>query len=303
MLDIHRLRLLRELAHRGTLAAVAAALSYNPSTISQQLSLLEKEVGIRLLEPTGRKVRLTAQAEILVAHTELILRQLERAEADLAATKSEIVGTIRIATFQTAAHSLIVPALGRLQAELPQLAVHVSHLRAEDALPALLARDFDLVLAEEFPGYPRPRLEGLDQVPLGRDPLRLALPKPQDTADVATALRAHEHFPWVMEPEGTPARQWAVAVCRAAGFEPRIRYESIDLRWHAEFVADGHAAALLPDLVWRGAGPGVRAMSLGPGQHRTIFAAYRAGAGQHPALAAVRTTLQDVADHALASAT
>lgn len=84
MFDLHRLRLLRELKHRGTLAAVAAALSYSPSSISQQLSQLEAEVGVRLLEPVGRRVRLTAQAEILVAHTEAVLERLERAEADLA---------------------------------------------------------------------------------------------------------------------------------------------------------------------------------------------------------------------------
>ena len=181
MLDVHRLRLLRELKHRGTLAAVASALSYNPSTISQQLALLEKEVGVPLLEPAGRKVRLTAQAEILVEHAELVLQQLERAQADLAATRSEVIGNIRIATFQTAAHSLVLPALASLQVQHPHLAVHVAHLEAEKALPAVLARDFDLVLAEEFPGHPAPRLDGLEYIPLGRDPLRLALPKRPDT--------------------------------------------------------------------------------------------------------------------------
>jgi DNA-binding transcriptional LysR family regulator len=88
MFDLHRLRLLRELKHRGTLAAVAAALSYAPSSVSQQLSQLEAEVGVRLLEPVGRRVRLTEQAEILVAHTEAVLERLERAEADIATSGS-----------------------------------------------------------------------------------------------------------------------------------------------------------------------------------------------------------------------
>jgi DNA-binding transcriptional LysR family regulator len=291
MLDIHRLRLLRELKHRGTLSAVAAALSYNPSTISQQLSLLETEVGAQLLEPVGRKVRLTAQAEVLVAHAELILQQMERAEADLAAMHSDVVGTVRIATFQTAAHSLMLPALAVLQDSHPQLQVHISHLTAERALAAVLARDFDLVVAEEFPGQPAPRLDGLDYVPLGRDPLRLALPKSPETADVNEALRSHEHYPWVMEPQGTPARQWSVALCREAGFEPHVQFESIDLQWHVELVAHGHAAALLPDLVWREQAPRVRLLSLGEPQFRTIFTASRAGASRHPGLARVRAAL------------
>src|ERR1044072_2854913 len=69
MFDLHRLRLLRELSQRGTLAAVARALNYSPSSVSQQLSLLETEVGVPLLEPVGRRVKLTPQAEILVRDT------------------------------------------------------------------------------------------------------------------------------------------------------------------------------------------------------------------------------------------
>ena len=89
MLDIHRLRLLRELDRRGTLAAVARALSYSPSAISQQLTQLENETGVTLLEHVGRGVRLTEQALILVRHTDAILERLELAEADLAASMTD----------------------------------------------------------------------------------------------------------------------------------------------------------------------------------------------------------------------
>ncbi|MGH1554350.1 LysR family transcriptional regulator [Streptomyces sp. L7] len=97
MFDLHRLRLLRELKHRGTLAAVAAALSYSPSAVSQQLSQLESEVGVPLLVPVGRRVRLTPQAEILVEHTEAVLKRLEEAEADIATSLTDLTGTLRIA--------------------------------------------------------------------------------------------------------------------------------------------------------------------------------------------------------------
>ena len=77
MLDLRRLRLLRELGRRGTITAVAKALSYSPSAVSQQLTALEKETGVRLLEPAGRRVRLTAQADLLIAHTEVLLEEME----------------------------------------------------------------------------------------------------------------------------------------------------------------------------------------------------------------------------------
>lgn len=181
MFDLHRLRLLRELKHRGTLAAVAAALSYAPSSVSQQLSQLEAEVGVPLLEPAGRRVRLTSQAEILVAHTEAVLERLERAEAEIATSLSDLTGTLRIASFQTAALALVPTALGLLRDLHPQLRVHVTHMEPERALPALLARDFDLVLAEENPGNPHPRPSELEQEDLLDDPLHLALPHPADS--------------------------------------------------------------------------------------------------------------------------
>src|SRR6185295_3921696 len=173
MYDLHRLRVLRELKHRGTLAAVARALAYSPSAISQQLSLLEAEVGVPLLEPVGRRVRLTDQAEILVAHTEAILRQLETAEADLATSLSELRGTLRIASFQTAALTLVPTALDRLRGLHPSLRVHVTQVEPEVALPALQTRDFDLVIAEEYPGNPNPRPAGLDSEDLFDDALHL----------------------------------------------------------------------------------------------------------------------------------
>ncbi|MFD0416952.1 LysR substrate-binding domain-containing protein [Streptomyces sp. NPDC127108] len=300
MYDLHRLRLLRELKHRGTLAAVAAALSYSPSTVSQQLSQLEAEAGVPLLEPVGRRVRLTAQAEILVAHTEAVLERLERAEADIAASLPGLTGTVRVAAFQTAALTLVPDALTRLRAAHPGLRPHVTQLEPEAALPALLARDFDLVVAEEYPGVAGPRDEALERADLCADPMRLALPRPvpegADADDPRAALRALAGLPWVMEPEGGAARRWATTVCRAAGFEPDVRFESPDLLLHLRLVERGHAVALLPDLVWRGGEPTVALRALPPGQGaRTLFTVVRRGRGRHPAVAAVRGALRDAA--------
>ncbi|KNB50563.1 LysR family transcriptional regulator [Streptomyces caatingaensis] len=300
--DLHRLRLLRELKHRGTLAAVAAALSYSPSTVSQQLSRLEAETGVRLLEPAGRRVRLTAQAEILVAHTEAVLERLERAEADIAASATGLTGTLRVAAFQTAALVLLPAALTRLRAAHPHLRVHLTQSEPEQALPALLARDFDLVVTEEFPGRPHPRTDGADHEPLGDDPLRLALPAGTDAPSApAAALRALAGRPWAMEPEGSAARQWAVALCREAGFEPDVRFESPDLLLHLRLAEQGHAAAFLPDLVHAGRTPSVPLRTLPGGPVRALSTAVRRGHGGHPAIRACRAALREAADAALAA--
>ncbi|MER6960139.1 LysR substrate-binding domain-containing protein [Streptomyces sp. NPDC000618] len=295
MFDLHRLRLLRELKHRGTLAAVAAALSYAPSSVSQQLSQLEAEVGVPLLEPIGRRVRLTEQAEILVAHTEAVLERLERAEADIATSLADLTGTLRIASFQTAALALIPTALSLLRELHPALRVHVTHMEPEKALPALQARDFDLVLAEEYPGNPNPRPAELEQEDLLDDPLRLALPDAGDSPDTdgpTDALRSLADRPWVMEPEGTSARHWAMTLCRTAGFEPDVRFETTDLLLHLRLVERGHAAAFLPDLVWSGKHPTVPLRQLPRGQRaRRVFTVVRRGRSGHPAILACRNAL------------
>lgn len=299
MFDLHRLRLLRELKHRGTLAAVASALSYAPSSVSQQLSQLESEVGVPLLEPVGRRVRLTEQAEILVAHTEAVLERLERAEADIATSLTELTGTLRIASFQTAALNLVPDALGLLGDRHPHLRVHVTHMEPEAALPALQARDFDLVLAEEYPGNPNPRPAELEQEDLLDDPLHLALPIPTggtDRGGPMAALRSLAEHPWVMEPAGTPARHWATALCRDAGFEPDVRFETTDLLLHLRLVEQQHAAAFLPDLVWGGEPPTIALQRLPHGQRaRRVFTVVRRGRNRHPAILACRDALHRAA--------
>lgn len=296
MFDLHRLRLLRELKHRGTLAAVAAALSYAPSSVSQQLSQLEAEVGVPLLEPVGRRVRLTEQAEILVAHTEAVLERLERAEADIAASLTDLTGTLRIASFQTAALALVPTALDLLRERHPHLRVHVTQLEPERALPALQARDFDLVLAEEYPGNPNPRPPELEQADLLDDPLHLAVPAQADhpDADGPTAtLRSLADHPWVMEPEGTAARHWAMTLCRNAGFEPDVRFETTDLLLHLRLVERGLAVAFLPDLVWSGQSVTVALRQLPRGHRaRRVFTVVRRGRGRHPAILACRDALR-----------
>src|SRR5918997_6001726 len=141
MLDLRRLRLLRELKERGTIAAVADALQFTPSAVSQQLTLLEREAGVPLLERAGRGVRLTDAAHRLAEHTDAVLARLERAEAELAATSGAAHGRVRVAAFQTAARSLVAPVMRPLADRHAGLRVELLEEEAEEALPQLRAGD------------------------------------------------------------------------------------------------------------------------------------------------------------------
>lgn len=223
MLSLPRLRLLREVHRTGSLTAAARALNYTPSAVSQQLKLLERETGTSLLEPVGRGVRLTPAAQGLVGHTEQILAHLEQAEAELAAAHHEVRGTLHVAAFQSAMLTVAPTVLDALARDHPDLHVTVTQREVEDAFEGLLAHEFDLIISEEYLGRPDPLREGVDHLELLRDPLHLALPldgpwsaRPRSLSDLAEA-------PWAPDPADSATGAWGRAVCRQAGFEPRVR--------------------------------------------------------------------------------
>ncbi|MEZ0163280.1 LysR family transcriptional regulator [Kineococcus sp. LSe6-4] len=293
MLDVHRLRLLRELDRRSTLAAVAAALGYSPSAVSQQLSQLEVEAGVALLEKVGRGVVLTPAARVLVRHADVVLAQLERAEADLAALDGEVAGVLRVASFQTVLFALVPRTLSLLAERFPALRVVIDHREPATAFSALAARDVDLVLGEEYPDRPHPRSAEVDEEDLVHDRLRLAVPTGGPWAG-ATRIEDLAAAAWVLEPEGTDPGDWALARCRRAGFEPDVRIRTPDALLHVHLVETGHAVALLPDLVR--AGPlRLRVVDLPEAPTRRLFTGVRRGAGGRPAVRAFRTALREVA--------
>jgi DNA-binding transcriptional LysR family regulator len=291
VLDVRRLRLLREVQVRGTIAAVAAALHQSPSAVSQQLSQLEREAGHPLLRRAGRRVQLTAQGEILVGHTAAILDRLELAESDLLASLGEATGTVRIAIFQSAALALIPPMLAVLAEDHPRLRVTLTQREPETALLETFARDFDLVVAEQYPGHAAPWHADLDRVVLTHDALRLAVPL---DGPAVRDLRDTAGLPWVVEPRGAASRHFAEQACRQAGFEPDIRFETADLQAHVELVRSGNAVALVPDLMWQGRQPAdlpVRLVDPAGRPQRTVFTATRRSATDLPSVVAVRAAL------------
>src|SRR6187200_2876010 len=176
MLDLRRLRLLRELKERGTIAAVADALQFTPSAVSQQLAALERETGVRLLERAGRRVRLTDPALVLVEHADALLERAALAETDLAAAAGTVAGRGRIAGFQSVMLRLAVPAMQALARDAPRLRCELVEAEPEQSLPALALGDLDLVLGDEWQHQPWRLPAGLERHELLRDPVRLALP-------------------------------------------------------------------------------------------------------------------------------
>src|SRR5262245_30504115 len=163
MLDVRRLRFLRELAARGTIAATADALGYTAPAVSQQLAALEREAGVELLERNGRRRRLTPAGEELVARTEGILRELEAAEAALERTTTHVAGVLRCAAFASAHRTLLPAAIARLATEHPDLRVTTRDLEPEDSLPALKLGELDLALAQEYGFAPAPKDPALER--------------------------------------------------------------------------------------------------------------------------------------------
>jgi DNA-binding transcriptional LysR family regulator len=298
MLDVHRMWLLRELAHRGTLAAVARALSYSPSAISQQLSQLETEAGTALLEPAGRGVRLTPQARILVEHTEAILEQLEQAEADLRASLTDVRGTLRVASFQSVIFALVPSVLTRLAERHPALQLQIAHSEAGPAFAGLLAHDFDIVLGEEYPGIARPPVAGTRIQLLANDELFAVFPEHGRHAvgsepDARVRLADLAGVPWIFDPADTAPGQWARNACREAGFEPDVRYVASDLLLQIHLAETGHAAAVIPGLLLAAVPrPAARIVPLPGRPHRRLTTGVRAGALRHPAIRAFRDALR-----------
>jgi DNA-binding transcriptional LysR family regulator len=299
MLDLRRLRLLRELKERGTIAAVADALQFTPSAVSQQLALLEREAGVSLLERAGRGVRLTDPALVLVEHADALLERAARAEADLAAAAGTVTGRGRIAGFQSAALRLALPAMEALARDAPRLRCELIEAEPEDALPALALGDLDVVLGDEWQHQPWRLPAGLERHELLRDPVQLVLP------DEHTIARRHRDAVPLAElarevwATGHVGMAWDEVTRRACrehgGFDPDIRHRTNDATVSLALVSRGLALTLLPNLVLPGRHPGVALRPIaGDPVARAIFAVTRAADAARPStqalVAAVRNT-------------
>ncbi|WP_054811930.1 LysR family transcriptional regulator [Nocardia arizonensis] len=290
MLDLRKLRLLRELAHRGTIAAVAEALSYTPSAVSQQLTALEREAGRPLLTRTGRRVALTPAGALLVEHTETVLADLERAEAALAATDPEPTGSVRLGAFPTALATIVLPAMRAIGAAGHPVEVTVTEVDPADVADLLRGGELDMALVHEYDNVPTALGSGIELEPLLDEIVYLAAPEAREPGE---AIRAHAESRWIVGNPGTLCHTMTVRSCQAQGFEPRVAHRVDDFPTVLQLVAAGAGVALIPQLAVAEVPDGVILTPLPIGRRTRI--AYRRGSRTRPTFAIVRIELRRAA--------
>ena len=294
--DVAQLRTLRELRERETITATAAALHLTPSAVSQQVAALSRSVGAPLLVRHGRRVRLTAQAVILLKHADRVHAELEAARADLAAFEHGQAGVVGVGAFATAIIGLVIPALRALAAERPAISLRVDEVEPPECLGHLDTGTLDVAVTVDYalgPSRDDPRYH---RTWLCRDPLCVVVPATHVlAAETAVSIADLADETWVAGAVGHPCFDISMAACTAAGVTPDIAHH-VDA-WDAviELVAGGAGVALVPALALRAKRDDISVLAVRPQEPaRSIYAAVRSGSQHAPHIAAVLDTLRTV---------
>jgi len=296
MLNVGRLRVLKEVAYRGSLSAAAEALSYSQSAVSQQISALEAETGMTLLERHPRGVSLTAAGQTLVGHAEGILARLEAAEAALSGIAGLRGGRLRMASFPTAGATLMPLAIATFRSAYPGVELTLAEGEPEEIVPRLRAGELDLALLFEFAGE-TPLQEGMTRVELLEDPMYLALARAHALASKGKLrLEDLRGESWVQTSRSSPCARHVVRSCHAAGFEPQVSFESDDYQTVQGLVAAGVRVALIPELALSVVREDIAIRALSPSPPvRQVIAAAPEGARLVPAAPAMLAVLEGAA--------
>jgi DNA-binding transcriptional LysR family regulator len=248
MLSVQRLKILREVVAQGSFSEAASALNYTQSAVSQAIATLESEAGVPLLERDRRGIRPTSAGERLNDHAGRILAQLDAAEAEIGAIAGVRGGELRMASFPTAGATLMPLAIAAFRAAHPDVTLTLVEGEPEELAPRLRDGEYDLGLIFEFEGTGELG-PGLRSTPLFEDPMNLALPKGHRLAgqDRITLEDLSEEA-WVQTSEASACARHVVRICRGAGFEPRVSFESDDYLTVQGLVAAGVGVALIPQL-------------------------------------------------------
>lgn len=285
MLDVRRMQVLRAVISSGSITAAARNLGYTPSAISQQLSTLEREAGVELLERVGRGVRPTPAGSLLSEHAETLSTQLAKAEAALTELKEGRTGRLAIRYFATAGASLVPLAVAALRRDFPGVRLDLKLVEPDDSLPEIESGKADVAMIVLPSSHPR--IKGVEYVHLLDDPYRAILPKNHRLARKRVLdLGELAEDPWVGV-DGLPGacRDILLDACGAAGFAPNHVVESEDYQTAQGFVAAGLGVALIPELGLGAPHPGVAIRKVRrPDPVRSIHAAVAAHAREHPAV-------------------
>jgi molybdate transport repressor ModE-like protein len=298
MLDPRRLRALREVDARGSIAAAAQALGYTASAVSQSIAAMERYLDLQLLERTSRGVTLTPAGVRLVEHADVILAHLDAAEREARALRTHDAEiSLTMATFASGV-DLVVRAASELAQARPNTELRIVEADPGYSLPELRSGKVDVALTYVNEGLPTEPPAWMEEMPLLTEPVLAILPQHHPLAD-RDAIRlvelAGERF--IAEP-AADHRPFTLVACHAAGFEPQIAGYSSDFGLTIALVARGGAVALIPRMALR-EGAGVAALRLSePKLARRVFAATRVGNARVPGVAALLGALRRAASAA-----
>lgn len=297
MLNPARLRVLVEVAERGSFSAAAESLSYTQSAVSQAIARLEAEAGATLLVRDRGGVRPTAAGATLIEHGEAILARIDAAEAELSAVLGVRHGRLRMASFPSAGATLMPLAIATFRERHPDIALTLAEGEPEEIAPRLRGGEFDLALLFEFSGVPESPGAGLSTVSLLHDPMHVVLPSGHLlAAKPALSLSDLREQDWVQTSASSPCARHVVRSCLAAGFEPRVTFESDDYETVQGLVAAGVGVALIPRLALTRLDPGIVVRELAPrSPTRSVVVATMPGPGVAPAAKTMARVLSDVA--------
>jgi len=292
MLNVQRLRVLREVAARGSLTGAAEALAFSQPAVSNQIAKLEQETGARLVERVPRGVRLTEAGQLLVRHGDAILARLALAEAELAELLDVRRGHLRLGAFPSAWIDLVPRALARFEAQHPHVEVALREVSLEDGIARLDEGELDLLVSFEYPLAPVDPEGDHGRAELLEDPTYLLLRRDHPLAgreDLGLADLREE--PWVQFTHGNASRALYRAFL-AAGYEPRIVLETDDLSAIQGLVVAGVGSTLVPGMALPALRAGLVVRALGAALPSRRVHALWPGAGAAPAAAAMVPILE-----------
>jgi DNA-binding transcriptional LysR family regulator len=296
MLDVKRLRILREVAQRSSFSAAADELYLSQSAVSQQIATLEREVGMKLLDRTREGPKLTEAGRVLVAHADAAIARLEEAERELAAIAGLEGGELRLASFPSASATLLTEAVSIFHQRHPKVRLTIADAEPEESLPRLRGGELDLALSFDYPTVPSAEDRDLERTLVLTESMHLALPKGHALAErQVVPLAELADSLWLCGSRPSNCGEVVVRACRDAGFEPNVGFESDDYHVMQGFISAGLGFTLLPDLalptlredlVVRATDP--------PAPQRRVWAATRAEGARSPATEEMVSVLVEV---------
>jgi DNA-binding transcriptional LysR family regulator len=312
MLDTRRLRVLCEVARYGSFSGAANGLGYTQPAVSRQIATLEAELGTVLVRRVPQGAVLTDAGQLLVERSKEILARLQDTEAELLALAGLEGGRLRLASFASAAASIVPLAIARFRERHPLVELSIAMADPIDSIPRLRAGELDMALSHDAAletvrdeaaipvgdGSPDTRAAGIELVHLFDDPMYVAMPLGHPLADSSVLdLACFAEEPWMLATTAScPDSRRFLRACHAAGFEPRIAFQNDDYPAMLGFVAAGVGVALIPDMVTRGIRDDVLVRALEPAPPpRPILVALPSGY-RSPGAAAMLSILHEVSD-------